>query len=65
MTAGIIFDLDGTLVDTAPDMGGAINSLLLEHNRAPLSPLEIRNKVSQGVKGLLKIAFDCEPDNEK
>ena len=32
----ILFDLDGTLIDTAPDMVGALNSLRREHGLAPL-----------------------------
>ena len=35
----VLFDLDGTLIDTAPDMGGALNRLLLEEGHEPL-PLE-------------------------
>ena len=34
----ILFDLDGTLLDTAPDMVGALNRLLGENGREPLEP---------------------------
>jgi len=57
MPEAVLFDLDGTLIDTAPDMGGALNNLLLEENRAPL-PLEaIRPYVSQGGLVLTRLGF--------
>ena len=36
MLEAVLFDLDGTLLDTAPDMGGALNELRAEHDLAPL-----------------------------
>ncbi|MEM9603741.1 MAG: hypothetical protein AAGA11_12820 [Pseudomonadota bacterium] len=36
-TQGVFFDLDGTLIDTAPDMGGALNRMLAAHGRAPIA----------------------------
>jgi 2-phosphoglycolate phosphatase len=57
LPAAVLFDLDGTLIDTAPDMGGALNNLLREEDRAPL-PLEaIRPYVSQGGLVLTKLGF--------
>lgn len=57
LPAAVLFDLDGTLIDTAPDMGGALNNLLREENRTPL-PLEaIRPYVSQGGLVLTKLGF--------
>ena len=35
MPEAVLFDLDGTLIDTAPDMGGALNNLLIEEHRQP------------------------------
>ena len=53
----IIFDLDGTLVDTAPDLAAAANRLLARHGRPPL-PLEVlRNFVGGGARLLLERAF--------
>ena len=59
--AGVLFDLDGTLLDTAPDMGQALNRLLVEHNRPPLPAAMIRPVVSHGSLGLLKLGFDIDP----
>ena len=57
MIEAILFDLDGTLIDTAPDMGGALNNLLIEENLAPLSLQAIRPYVSQGGLVLTKLGF--------
>jgi 2-phosphoglycolate phosphatase len=57
MIEAVLFDLDGTLVDTAPDMGGALNNLLSEENLPPI-PLEtIRPYVSQGGMVLTRLGF--------
>lgn len=56
----LFFDLDGTLVDTAPDLAAALNRLLVEENRQPL-PLEtIRPQASNGSRGLLALGFDLQ-----
>lgn len=62
MTSAVLFDLDGTFADTAPDLGAALNHLLNIHDRPPL-PLEaIRPQASHGSAGLLKLGFSIEPD---
>ncbi len=53
----VLFDLDGTLVDTAPDMAFALNQTLLRHGRAPLPAAVIRPSVSMGGVALVKLAF--------
>ena len=57
MIESILFDLDGTLIDTAPDMGGALNNLLLEEGHEPLSLDTIRPLVSQGGLVLTRLGF--------
>lgn len=59
----VLFDLDGTLADTAPDLAYALNQLLGEEGRPLLSLATIRCFVSQGTKGLLKLGFDIESDD--
>ena len=44
----LLLDLDGTLLDTAPDMGGALNLLRAEHGLEPLPAHVIRPVVSHG-----------------
>ena len=53
----LLLDLDGTLLDTAPDMGGALNRLLVEANREPLPLASIRPVVSHGAIRLVSLGF--------
>ena len=57
MPDAVLFDLDGTLIDTAPDMGGALNNLLLEENLPTLPLQQIRPYVSQGGLVLTRLGF--------
>ncbi len=54
---GILFDLDGTLLDTAGDLGAALNYVLKKHNLAPLPEEAYRPVVSDGALGLLTLGF--------
>ncbi len=54
---GVLLDLDGTLVDTAPDMVAALNQILLEEGERRVPYALARNEVSNGAVGLLKIGF--------
>jgi len=57
----VLFDLDGTLLDTAPDMVAALNLLCEQESRQTL-PYELaRAHVSNGSLGLLRVAFGAEP----
>lgn len=53
----VLFDMDGTLVDTAPDMVGALQSLQRRMGVTPIPYLLGRSNVSNGALGLLKVAF--------
>ena len=57
----VLFDLDGTLVDTAPEMHLAMNVLLKEEGLNPLPYESIRPHVSNGVMGIFNNAFDDNP----
>lgn len=61
----ILFDLDGTLADTAADLGGVLNRLRSEARLAPLPAETIRPHVSKGVRGLLAVGFALTPGNER
>jgi len=56
-TRAVLFDLDGTLLDTAPDMAGSLNQLLQEQGREPLPLESIRRLVSHGATALVNLAF--------
>nr|WP_086938797.1 HAD-IA family hydrolase [Thaumasiovibrio occultus] len=57
MVDALLFDLDGTLLDTAPDMGAAANAVLADHGHAPLTHAQIQANTSYGARGLLKAGF--------
>lgn len=61
----VLFDLDGTLVDTAPDMARALNRLRLECNLSALPFAQIRPVVSHGTAGLLKLGFNVDGQNPR
>ncbi len=61
----VLFDLDGTLADTAPDLGAALNRLRLAAE-LPALPLDaIRPHTSNGARGLLRIGFDIGPEDDR
>ncbi|HPE71977.1 MAG TPA: HAD-IA family hydrolase [Candidatus Competibacter sp.] len=59
----VLFDLDGTLLDTAPDMTAAVNRLRQERHLPTLPVAAIRPTVSHGSPGMLKAGFGLTPDN--
>lgn len=56
----VLFDLDGTLCDTLPDLTFVLNQMRATEGLAPLAPHQVREAVSDGSKALLKVAFDVE-----
>lgn len=59
--ACVLFDLDGTLLDTAPDLAAALNRLRRERGEPELPHATIRPTVSHGSQGMLKLGFGLEP----
>jgi len=55
--AAVLFDLDGTLVDTAPDLVAVLNRLLVESGRTRMPYAVARNEVSNGAGGLLRLGL--------
>ena len=53
----VLFDLDGTLLDTANDLGAALNYVLKQHNMPIVTKERFRPVASDGAKGLLELGF--------
>lgn len=53
----VLFDLDGTLVDTAPDLGAALNAMRQRRGLSPIAESDYRPQSSHGTQGLLRIGF--------
>lgn len=60
----VLFDLDGTLADTAPDLAYALNLLRGQHGMAELPMEAIRPAASHGSIALLKVGFQKQPGDE-
>ena len=58
----VIFDLDGTLVDTADEFVVVVQALRAEHGRAAMDPERIRASVSNGARALVSLALDMPED---
>jgi phosphoglycolate phosphatase len=59
----VLFDLDGTLLDTAPDLAHALNQVLINQGCAPLPFARIRPVVSHGGKALIELGFGREDEH--
>src|SRR5687767_4928261 len=59
----VLFDFDGTLADTAPDLAAAVNRMLSEQGHEPLPLERLRPFASAGARGLLQAAFGLKPDD--
>ncbi len=64
-TRSVLFDLDGTLVDTAPDLIYALNLLLIEQDKRPVKPESIRPHVSGGSAAIIRAGLgDTATDSQ-
>ena len=64
ITEGVLFDLDGTLADTAPDLAHALNETLLANQKAALPFEKIRPVVSHGGIAMIRLAFNIGPGDD-
>lgn len=60
--AAVLFDLDGTLVDTAPDFTAVLHQLCADQGVAPPADAAILATVSSGARALVELAFRLAPD---
>ncbi|PCK10206.1 MAG: phosphoglycolate phosphatase [Alteromonadaceae bacterium] len=61
----VFFDLDGTLLDTAPDLGGALNRLLDVKGKTRIADDIVRNEVSNGAYALIELGFGAKIGDQK
>ena len=61
----VLFDFDGTLADTAPDLGAALNRLRADHGLPALSIETLRRYASSGARGLLRGGFELLPEQSR
>lgn len=59
----LLFDLDGTLADTAPDLAAAVNLMRMQRNLEPTPFEQLRPQASAGARGLLHAGFGISPDH--
>lgn len=57
----VLFDLDGTLIDSAPDLAGAANAMRISRQLAPIPLDRYRAHSGSGARGMLRVAFDTGP----
>jgi 2-phosphoglycolate phosphatase len=61
----MLFDLDGTLADTAPDLAAAVNAMREARGLEPVALDRLRPMASHGARGLLQVAFELEPNDDR
>ncbi|MDX3907531.1 MAG: phosphoglycolate phosphatase [Pigmentiphaga sp.] len=59
----VLFDFDGTLADTAPDLAAAANQQRIRRGQAPLPYEQLRPVASHGARGLLRVALGITPES--
>jgi 2-phosphoglycolate phosphatase len=60
----VLFDLDGTLIDTAPDFIACLNEMRAEYKLPPLANADIRKVVSDGARAMVSLAFGIKEGDE-
>ena len=59
----VMFDLDGTLIDSAPDLGAAADQMRTDRGLLSLPPADYRPMAGAGARGMLGVAFGMAPDH--
>jgi phosphoglycolate phosphatase len=60
----VLFDLDGTLIDSAPDLAAAANAMRVARGMAPLPLVDLRPMVGTGARGMVGTAFGIKPGDD-
>lgn len=59
----VLFDLDGTLIDSAPDLGAAADKMRTDRGLPSLPPAQYRPMAGAGARGMLGVAFNVAPED--
>jgi N-acetyl-D-muramate 6-phosphate phosphatase len=59
----VLFDLDGTVIDSAPDLAGAANAMREKRGLDPVPYARLRPRVGSGARGMVGAAFEIGPDD--
>ena len=59
----VLFDLDGTLIDSAPDLGAAADKMRTDRGLPSLPLSHYRHMAGAGARGMLSLAFDMKPEH--
>lgn len=59
----VFFDMDGTLFDTVHDLASALNQVLIQHSRSPVSVEKVREVVSLGTPGIIQCGFSIDKNH--
>lgn len=63
-TLAVLFDLDGTLIDSAPDLAGTANDMRAARGLEPVPYEELRRMVGAGARGMMGVAFKVVPGHD-
>ena len=61
----ILFDLDGTLIDSAPDLGAAADRMRIDRGLPSLDVAKYRPMAGAGARGMIAVAFGLTPEDEQ
>ena len=64
MSKHVLFDLDGTLLDTAKDFTQVLNQLLQQYGRDEITHAKVKETVSDGARALIKLGFSIDESHE-
>lgn len=65
MAKTVLFDLDGTLLDTERDFTQILNNQLSSYGLPPVSPANVRNTVSSGARALIMLGYQIDDSHEQ
>mgnify|MGYP003945633967 CR=1 FL=1 len=59
----VLFDMDGTLLDTAPDFIAICQAMRADRDLAPINPQHIRDEISGGARAMVAVTFSMDPES--